>query len=355
MNSIYITSVERYSGKTAVSLSLGIQFQKDGKKVGYLKPLSIQPWRVRGKMADEDASFAIDALGLEMEPWELSPFVVTEELLKKTLSGKGEDDLVDRVKRACIDAGKGKDVLLLEGGGSLREGYLVGLPTPVVAKLMNSYVLIVIKYRDKIRLMDDILSAYTRLGDDIVGVIINRVPDDAKGFVEKYAEPYLEQMGLPVFGVMPEVRSLAALTVGELIEVLGAEVLTNENYPEKFVETLTIGAMTTEAALHRFRKQRYKAVITGGDRTDIQLAALETSTSCLVLTGHLHPSPLIIKQAEDLKVPILLVRDNTMETVENIERVFGKTRLGQSSKLKKFHSMLMEYVDIERLYSLIGF
>ncbi|GAG01664.1 unnamed protein product, partial [marine sediment metagenome] len=57
MKSIYITSVERFSGKTAVCLALGKRLQKDGYMVGYLKPLSLQPWLSEGRVADEDAAF----------------------------------------------------------------------------------------------------------------------------------------------------------------------------------------------------------------------------------------------------------------------------------------------------------
>ena len=46
MKSLYVTSVERYSGKTATCLALGIRLQADGYEVGYLKPVSYQPWRV---------------------------------------------------------------------------------------------------------------------------------------------------------------------------------------------------------------------------------------------------------------------------------------------------------------------
>jgi len=112
--------------------------------------------------------------------------------------------------------------------------------------------------------------------------------------------------------------------------------------------------MTADTALSRFRQQTNKAVITGGDRTDIQLAALETSTTCLVLTGNLQPSPLIVKQAEEFGVAILLVNQNTMETIEKIEGVFGKTRLGQTAKLQKFEELVTNAVDIERLYHVIG-
>ncbi|MGD8752153.1 MAG: AAA family ATPase, partial [Anaerolineales bacterium] len=68
MKSIYVTSVERYSGKTAVCLALGKNLQAKGLKVAYLKPLSLQPWRTAGRIADEDAAFVKGMLGLEADP-----------------------------------------------------------------------------------------------------------------------------------------------------------------------------------------------------------------------------------------------------------------------------------------------
>lgn len=350
MKSLYVTSVERYSGKTATCLGLGRRLQKDGFKVGYLKPLSLQPWMVEGKIADEDAAFVKEVLNLDAPVWELSPVVVTPRFLREQMTEDQDINLLQKVKQACDEAGEGQDILLLEGGGSMREGYSVGLPTPIVAKELSSDVLTIIKFRDEVRLLDDALASQARLGGELIGTIINRVPSDSLEFVNNTAVPYLEHRGLPVFGVLPEVRGLAALTVGELIETLDARVLTEKADRNAVVENLTVGAMNVEAALSRFRRQSNKAVITGGDRTDIQLAALETSTAALVLTGNLHPSPLIVKQADNFGVSVLLVPQNTMETVEQIERVFGKTRLGQASKLRQFENLLEDNVDYTRLY-----
>jgi len=354
MKTLYVTSVERYSGKTAVILVLGKRFQDDGYKVGYLKPLSLQPWRIGGRMADEDAAFVKDVLGLVADPVELSPVVVTDELLHVHLTGQDGGDLMPKIKAASDKAAVGTDMLLLEGGGSLREGYVMGLPTPDVANALGTKVLVVVKYRGEIRLMDDTLAAYYRLGNTMAGIIINRVPADGADFVENLAKPFIENKGIPVFGILPEVRALAALTVDELNDILEATVLTKGLRMDGAVENLTIGAMTAEAALRRMRRVRNKAVITGGDRTDIQLAALETSTTCLILTGNLEPSPLIIKQANELGVPILLVRENTMETLEMIDRIFGKTRLGQSAKLEIFQELMEKNMDWTGLYNKIG-
>ncbi len=354
MKSIYIPSVERFSGKTAICLTLGKRLIADGHKVSYLKPLSFEPWRIGDKIADEDAAFAKEILGLELNPWEISPVVVTPKLLRECLQGKHKEDLIQKIQDAYEKVKKSNDVILLEGGGSLREGYIVGLPTPEVVQALGSDVLAVVKYRDNIRVMDDTLAAQTRLGDFLRGVIINRVPTDAKEFLKQDAIPFFEKRGIPILGFVPETRSLEAMTVQELFDVLDAQLLTDTYNPEAFVENLTIGAMTAEAALHRFRKQSNKAVITGGDRSDIQLAALETSTTCLVLTGNLQPSPLIIKQSEDLGVSIFLVPGTTMETIETIERVFGKTRLGQINKLEQYEKLFAENVDMKKLYKVFN-
>jgi len=91
MKTLYITSVERYSGKTATCLALGTRFQADGYKVGYLKPLSVQPWRMSdsatGKIhvADEDAAFIREVLNLKAQPWELSPWCLPGSCWKSNL------------------------------------------------------------------------------------------------------------------------------------------------------------------------------------------------------------------------------------------------------------------------------
>jgi BioD-like phosphotransacetylase family protein len=354
MKSLYVTSVERYSGKTAVCLSLGKRFLADGHKVGYLKPLSIQPWLEGGKIVDEDATFVKEALGLVAPVAELSPVVVTQNLLKRQITGHEHEGLIPKVKAAAKAAGVEKDVLLLEGGGSLREGYVVNLPTPEVAKSLKSKVLVVIRYRDEIRLLDDVLAAKFRLDDSMCGILINRVPDSDQEFVTKFASPYIEDQGVPVFGVLPEARGVAALMVDEIIDALDPTVLTDCVTSDILVENITVGAMNADAAISRLRRTPNNAVITGGDRVDIQIAALETSSVCLILTGCLEPRSLIVKQANELGIPVLLVDTNTMETVEAIEQVMGKTRMGQTIKLEKFQKLLAENLDLERVYKCIG-
>jgi len=84
------------------------------------------------------------------------------------------------------------------------------------------------------------------------------------------------------------------------------------------------------------------------------LAALETSTKCLILTGNLEPNPIILGRAEEIGVPVLLVKEDTLTTVQNIESFFGKTRFHQPKKIQCFERVLAEHFDFAKLDEALG-
>jgi len=115
-----------------------------------------------------------------------------------------------------------------------------------------------------------------------------------------------------------------------------------------------VGAMTASSAITYFRRRPNKAVITGGDRHDVQLAALETSTRCLILTGNQQPSAVVVERAKQVGVPIIVVEPDTLTTVQSLEQIFGKTSLHQSKKVARFFNILQERFDFTRFYDMIG-
>lgn len=356
MKALYVTSLQTFSGKTAVCLALGRRLQRDGYRVGYFKPLSTQPWEpVPGRALDEDAEFVRRTLGLREPSSNLVGVVLTPSLLHDTLCSCSSRDLLGEVRAAYQAVAVGKDIVLLEGGASLREGVGIGLGPLEVSEALDVPVLAVIRFRNEMGLVDDCQVAKLRLGERLLGLLINAVPDSARTFVADVARPCLEERGIPVLGVLPHQEELQAISVGELAQVLRAQFLALPEKSDLLIENLVVGAMSVEQALPRIRRiPGTKAIITGGDRADIQLAALETATSCLILTGHLRPQPEILRRAEEAGVPVLLVRQNTMEAVEAVEEVFGKTRLGQPEKLERFEQLMNEHFDYGRLYEQLG-
>jgi len=356
VKALYITSIERFSGKTAVCLALGRRLQREGYQVGYFKPLSTQPWEpIPGRALDEDADFVRRVLGLEEPSKDLVGIVLTPKLAREMRCGCAERDLMSEVKAAYERVVPGKDIVLLEGGASLREGVSLGLGPTMVMDALDAQALVIVRYRNRVSQGDDCVAARLQLGDRMIGTLINGVLAKEQKLAEQVCNPCLEKQGIQVLGTLPLREQLRAISVGELADVLKGEFLALPEKRDTLIEHLVVGAMSAEQALPRMRRiPGTKAVITGGDRTDIQLVALETATQCLILTGHLRPRPEVLRRAEEVSVPVLLVRGNTMETVEAIERVFGKTRLGQAAKLEQFEELLAEHFDFERLYAGMG-
>jgi BioD-like phosphotransacetylase family protein len=279
------------------------------------------------------------------------PIGITSRVVEGLLEGEEVPDFVAKLQAAYARVAEGRDVTILEGGSNLREGYLIGLPTPQVADLLGARELVVVKYNDDLQVLDDALTARKRLGDSLIGVVLNAIPRQRMPFVQEMVKPALEGRGVPVLAVLPQERLLLSVSVGDLSEFLSGEILCREDRIDELVEHLMVGAMSVDSALTYFRRKPNKAVITGGDRPDIQLAALETSTKCLILTGNLRPSPIIMGRAEEVGVPMILVRQDTLSAVEVIERFFGKTRFHLEKKVSRFEEMLEDRFDFERLYA----
>jgi BioD-like phosphotransacetylase family protein len=192
------------------------------------------------------------------------------------------------------------------------------------------------------------------LGDRLLGVLINGIEEPQLDFVRSRMAPFLEKRGIGVFATLAQDPQLAGVTVTDLHEHLGGQMIGNPTWGDKLVEHLLIGAMGADAALSHFRRRTNKAVFTGGDRVDLQLAALETSTSVLVLTGNIRPAATVIDRAEERQVPIILVTDDTLTTVERAEGIFGHIRFKQEAKIARFTTLLDESFDYARLYDQLG-
>lgn len=353
MVTLYVTSTETFCGKSALCLGLALHFREDGLKVSYMKPVNTLARSRRGQPYDEDVTFIKRTLGLSEPEDVLSPVALTQERIEAVLKGEDDTDYTARLRAAFEETSRDSDVAVLEGGQSLREGYIVGLPTPQVAAMLAAQGLAIVRWHDSL-VVDHLLAAFTRLGDSMIGGVINFVPRQRMEMAEKVVKPFMEDRGVPILAVLPADDLLMATTIAELVEGLEADVICGEEYADQLVSHLMVGAMSAEAALGLFRRKTDKAVITGGDRADLQLAALETSTACLILTGNFIPPATVIARAEERGVPILITRHDTYNAVEIADRYFGHSRFWQPEKIARFHATLNKRFDFKRLYDALG-
>lgn len=352
---LLIGSCEPFSGKSALVLGLARQLSQRGIRLRFGKPLAtILEADAGASLLDADVQFIGATLGLASDQLipslqELAPATAEARLLAADL----EPGEAFAAFQAQLLATAPAEQVILEAAGSLSEGLLYGLSLPQLARSLEAAVVLVHLWQDS-RSVDALLQAQELLGDRLAGVVLNAVDPEAVPELEATVLPALERLGLTVFGVMPRSPLLRSVTVEELARRLEARVLCCRDRLDLLVENLSIGAMNVNSAMEFFRRRRNMAVVTGADRTDIQLAALEASTQCLILTGVGDPLPQLLNRAEELEVPLLKVEQDTLTTVEVIEGAFGHVRLHESVKATYAVRLVEEHCRFDRLFSRLG-
>jgi BioD-like phosphotransacetylase family protein len=346
---LLIASSEPYTGKSATILGIAHQLQKKGIKLGYGKPIGTCFEAENTIQEEQDLQFISQTLNLPPERVKAPLLLLDEKTITDSLDSdiNYQDQLIEYFE--SIEG----DLILLEGGGNLTQGILFHLCVPEIAQKLDASVLLVVKY-ESLLIIEQILHAQQLLGDHLIGVLINNVPTDALDSIENTLKPFMQNKGIDILGIMPTDRLLQSVSVRELASQLNARVLCREDRLDLMVESLTVGAMNVNSALEYFRKGKNMAVVTGSDRTDLQLAALESSTNCLILTGHTLPQQLILARAKDLEIPILSVNVDTLTTVETVDQAFGRVRLHETIKVECVQKLIEEHFDIDRLLAKIN-
>jgi BioD-like phosphotransacetylase family protein len=333
-------------------MGIGQRFLKDGLRVGYFKPFGRLPIKIEGVLTDKDAWFMYRVLKLKDPVETLCPVVMTHDLMVECCRGEAQG-LEEKVLEAFEAVSKEKDVVFIGGAGTLESGKFLNISGFDLVEKFNASVLLV-DYYEREFYLDAVLDAHERLGTRLLGGIVNRVH---AGYVEELQDlivPSLERKGIRVIGILPYDAVLASVMIGDVVEALAGDVLCCRDKLDGLIEHFLIGGMQVDRALEYIRKARNNAVIVGGDRADIQLAAIEATTQCLILTGSLYPNEIVISRAEMRGVPIVVVRDHTYSVAKKVEEVSSKLRLRQKEKVYSGIRLIEEEVDFGRLYEALG-
>lgn len=347
---VLVTALEESTGKTAVALALARAAAERGERVGYMKPKGTRLQSAVGKTRDEDPMFARELLDLDDEVHEMEPVVYSPTFVQEAIRGREDPEaLREQIRSQFEKLAAERDRMVIEGGGSLTTGGIVDLTDADLADLLDATVLLVARYEEPGD-VDDVLAAAKLLGDRLGGVLFNAVPDAAFDDLASDVVPFLEGRGGRVYGTVPRVADLAGVTVAELADELGADVLTGEASIDGIVQRFVVGAMSAEAALGQLRRVRDAALLTGGDRPHVQTAALEASgVTCLVLTGGLRPADAVLGKAESADVPVLLVRTDTKTTLDRAEDVVRSGRTRDAETVARMGELLADYADVDAM------
>ncbi len=340
---IFVASNTGFAGRTFIALGLALKLVDMGYKVGVMKPLGTAPVKSGKDVYDADALFIRDTLGLDDPLDMISPYVMSYE--EQTLLYQGEARDAKKRVLAAFKSFKNRDFLIISGANDLFEGALLGIDALSLAEELKAHVLMVEPWRGDVS-ADALYGPRQVLGKRYAGGVFNKVPEAMMEQVKGTIKPYLEKKGVNVFGVIPKDKFLESVTVRQLNEILNGKVLCCEDRLDEFVENFMIGAMDVDSALSYFRRTMNKAVITGAHRSDIQLAALETSTKCIILTGGFQTNEVVLGKARVRGIPILSVSEDTFSAINKIELQMGKSTIRETRKIERAKAMISSGFDM---------
>ncbi len=352
MTMLYVGSLGGYSGKNLVCLGLGKRLLRDGFRLGFMKPYGSQPLRVGDGFTDADAWLICQELGLSQSPEQACPVVRTQDLAAHSLRHQA-GDLLSVVRQAAAELAQDKDLLLMGGGGTMAQGAICGISGYTLVHELDLPVLLVDRYENEC-FLDNLLAARDQLGGRLRGVVINAVDPEMGQALETQVVPFLREEGISVLGSLPKDELLAALSVENLVESLGARVLSGSKFASRLVMRFFIGAMQVGHAHKFFAGVRDFGCIVGGDRPDLQLAAIEGGASCLILTGNLYPSEIILSRAEEHEVPVLVVRSDTYQVAQRLEQLRLGVSLREPAKIARGLELVRDNLDLAPLYASLG-
>jgi len=342
---VYIASTAPYAGKTLLTLGLG-QWLKAEKKISYFKALGNRPFFVEGTLTDEDAYFVARALELEIPMDRLCPVVLTQDVMIQAFRGELEGPL-SRITALAEELMRTSELVLASGYGTLDSGHFLGASNIEIIKALEAKVILVVRFEGEF-VADYLLKAQEELGGALGGVVINSLSKEEHPIYQDLVRPFLEKRGVRILGEIPFDGLLKAVSVEELRNFLGARALV-AGQEDRLVECFLIGGMQVDKAVTYFEKTPNFGVIVGGDRSDIQLAAIETGAFCLILTGGLYPNDIILAKAEERKVAVLVVPDDTYSTAQKVEKIPFLIRIRHPLKLKRAFELAAHGLDFALL------
>lgn len=328
-----VTSLTQGEGKTALSSGLARFLMGQGRSVRAFNPLRVTDDEGR------DSAFLASLTGATPPAdW---PLTVSD------------GSLPEDVAQAISGATSPDYDTIIEAPALLDEGTDAAPLVQSLADALDARVLLVARYSPDLT-SEQIVEAAGGFGDRLAGVVVDRVFKYRSQDAQARLAEGLRSQDISVLALLPEDRRLQAVTVDRMAEHLNGEYFLGQDKKDQLFDNVLIGGIVLDNGAEYFGINHTKAVLVRADRPDIQMAALQTPTRCLVLTGGHRPIQYIEHEAREEEVPVILVQQGTLEASRQLDTLFDGASIHHPDKAEAFADLLQRHADLDALGQAIG-
>jgi phosphate acetyltransferase len=345
MQTFFVAPTRQNVGLTSVSLGVVRALQRQGLKVGFVKPVSQEHHGI-----ERSTHFATQICQIEC-PHSLS----IAQVVARVSAGQN-DELLEDIVSLCMGAVQGVDVLVVEGMHLDPSNAFTARLNNEIARSLQAEVILVANARAVGAVAESRLAAsqLKNEGCKVAGVIFNKAADNFDAASAQY-----ELDGIALWGVIKYDAALMAPRTLDIARHLNAEILIKGDIANRRVLETVIAARSVPEVIERLKAGAL--VISAGDRDDVMLAtALAASKGVqlagLLLTHSSKPDDRILelaRQALNSGIPVLSTDSDSFNTAIRITQLPPAVAEDDSERMSLVLDAVAEQIDMGMLMNAV--
>ena len=364
VNKIFVAATGQHKGKTTSTLGLVAVLKGKGYNVGYCKPVGQKSLTVDGKEADKDTVLFSKMIGFQVEPEIHSPVILGKGATSAYLDHPEKFDYVNDILNAAKKVEAMHDVVVYEGTGHPGVGSVVDLSNAQVARLLNAGVVMVVEggIGNTIDRLNLSLGLFREQNVPILGVIINKVIETKIDTVKKYVGKKLEQMNIPLLGLLPYDPTLSFPIIATVSKAVNGKVMFNQHKLNNQVADIMAGSLVDFEELKavensllvvsykRFREacEKIKAISSQHDLAHPPISGVLITGDGRHETWY-REQDLYDPYLQEHEIPVVTTALDTYGSVVKISRIEVKINTSTPWKVKRAIELINKHVDMEKL------
>jgi len=359
--SIYVAATNQHVGKTTSTLGLVSVIKKSGVNIGYCKPVGQRFLDLKNIRVDKDTLLFADLLGFELNPDHHSPVILGHGATTTYLDDPEAFDFEADIKYAANYLATQHDFVIFEGTGHPGVGSIVNLSNADVARLVDAAVIMIVEggIGSTIDRLNVSLAMFREKQVPVIGIIINKVIPEKLEKVSYYVGKKLNQMGLPLLGVMPYDETLAHPIISTICDAVNGTVIKNMDQVEGRVEEIMAGSLID---INRIRESKNILLVVGADRVNnairkinllSQVHDIERSPLAgIVATGEGDINEDSMEYIKRHHLPLIRTHLDTFGSVIKISKIEVKINLNTPWKIDRAITLIEENIDLSKILNL---
>jgi len=352
--SLYISSLEKGSGKLVITLGVMELLSRKVERLGFFRPV------IPGDGSfDNDIELIRHRYNVCLSPEQMVG--LSHDEAHAMIAAGDEQRIYRTIISRYNEALSNTDFLLCEGPNisslseafdydiSIRIARELGTPTLYVSSGRRNNLDEIVR---NIQVAEQTIRQYNC---ELLAVIVNRTDPDQLQVTVQAVQKALKNT---IVAALPETVSLRQPTVEDIVTALHATHYSGPaDLGQRNVADIKVAAMSINNYLHLLAED--DLVITPGDRPDIILATLAAiisqtcpSAAALILSGNLFPGPdmqNLLTGLNAASIPIYSVPGDTFRTAMQAGEVPGIIRPGNQQKIATALGLFEAHVDTETL------